>query len=85
VASRSAQEALQERLSRSGRQAESVKPLHARVKQLQEELGRARAEAEELQEQLAAEKKKVRGCWGQQLGGPDGRQPCTRARAPALA
>jgi hypothetical protein len=83
VASRSAQEALQEKLSRSGRQAESVKPLQARAKQLQDELARARAEAEELQEQLAAEKKKVRGrTWGRRGGGPgQQRQLC----APACA
>ena len=59
VAARAANEGLQEKLSRSGRQAEAVKPLQGRLRSLQEELVKARAEAEELREGLAAEKKKV--------------------------
>jgi hypothetical protein len=76
VASRAAQEALQEKLSRSGRQADVVKLLQARAKQLAEELGRARAEAEELHEQLAEEKKKVSGRDGG--GGGKGARGCLK-------
>lgn len=62
MAARASNEALQEKLSRSGRQAEAVKPMQGRLKSLQEDLAKARAEAEELREQLAAQKKKV-GHW----------------------